>query len=51
MVNKNSKEYKQGFIDGYKKARRDSKKIRKQGNKEFKSLKDAINKLKKVQGK
>ena len=45
MENRKSKEYKQGLIDGYNKAMKDFMRIKKQTDKEFKPLKDAINKL------
>ena len=44
-MNKKSKEYRQGLIDGYKKAMKDFMKNKKQTDKEFKPLKDVINKL------
>lgn len=40
-----SKEYNQGYTDGYQKAMKDCSKIREETDKEFKPLLEAINKL------
>lgn len=45
---RNNESYRQGFIDGYKKAMQDFRKINKQTDKAFKPLKDAINKLRRL---
>ncbi len=46
IINKKSKEYKQGFLDGYEKAFKDFERIKKQVDKDFLPLKNAIKKLK-----
>ncbi|GAG19704.1 unnamed protein product [marine sediment metagenome] len=45
MVNKKSKDYRQGLIDGYHKAMKDYDKNKKKVDKYFKPLKKAIEKL------
>lgn len=44
-INKDSIEYKKGFIDGYQKAIKDFKKIRKESEKNIKPIREAISKL------
>ncbi len=42
---KNTKEYKKGFTDGYKKAMRDSDRIRKESRKLMKPIREIIRNL------
>ncbi len=44
-INKKSIEYRQGLIDGYEKAVKDSEKIRKQGERNMKPIRKIIRKL------
>lgn len=44
-INKNSKEYKQGFIDGFANGMKATKKTYRQSQKNMKPIREAINKL------